>query len=63
MPQTSPLLDVNETAALLHRSPAALRYMIQKGTAPKSGLLAGRRFFKASDVYAWIEAAFDKEVA
>jgi predicted DNA-binding transcriptional regulator AlpA len=57
------LLTLEETAERIRRSPAALRYMIHKGTAPRSALLAGRRFWKEEDVTAWIEAAFDKEVA
>lgn len=52
------LLTLDETAERIRRSPAALRYMIHKGTAPKSALLAGRRFFKEDDVTAWIEDAF-----
>lgn len=54
------LLTLNETAARIRRTPAALRYMIHKGTAPRSGLLAGRRFFKEEDVQEWIDAAFEK---
>lgn len=57
------LLTLEETAERIRRSPAALRYMIHKGTGPKSGLLGGRRYFKESDVNEWIEAAFAKEVA
>ncbi|PZE26255.1 AlpA family transcriptional regulator [Curtobacterium sp. MCLR17_042] len=52
------LLTLTETAERIRRSPAALRYMIHKGTAPKSALLAGRRFFKEDDVTEWIETAF-----
>lgn len=57
---TARLLNMKETAERIRRSPAALRYMIHKGTAPKSGLLAGRRFFKESDVDEWIENAFQE---
>lgn len=57
------LLTLEETAERIRRSPAALRYMIHKGTAPRSALLGGRRFFKETDVNEWIESAFDKEVA
>ncbi|MFJ4220626.1 helix-turn-helix transcriptional regulator [Curtobacterium luteum] len=54
------LLTLTETAERIRRSPAALRYMVHKGTAPRSALLAGRRFFKASDVDEWIENAFQE---
>lgn len=52
------LLTLIETAERIRRSPAALRYMIHKGTAPRSALLAGRRFFKEEDVMEWVESAF-----
>lgn len=54
------LLTLTETAERIRRSPAALRYMIHKGTAPRSALLAGRRFFKEADVDEWIENAFQE---
>lgn len=53
------LLTVDETAARLKRTPQALRFMIHKGTAPRSALIGGRRMFRASDVDAYIAAAFD----
>lgn len=58
MPAAIVLLTLEETAERIRRTPAALRYMIHKGTAPKSALLAGRRFFREDDVTAWIETAF-----
>ncbi|MBT1676787.1 helix-turn-helix transcriptional regulator [Curtobacterium aurantiacum] len=54
------LLTLTETAERIRRTPAALRYMIHKGTAPRSALLAGRRFFKESDVTEWVESAFQE---
>ncbi|MBT2501415.1 helix-turn-helix domain-containing protein [Curtobacterium sp. ISL-83] len=57
------LLTLEETAERIRRSPAALRYMIHRGTAPRSALLGGRRFFKEADVNAWVEAAFEKEAS
>jgi len=54
----SPLLTLKETAELLRKSPAALSWMIHRGTAPKSALLGGRRMFRRTDVEAYIEAAF-----
>ncbi|TAJ46278.1 MAG: DNA-binding protein [Herbiconiux sp.] len=52
------LLTFQETAERLSRTPAALRWMIHRGTAPKSGLIAGRRMFRIHDVDAFIAAAF-----
>lgn len=53
------LCTLNETAEQLRKSPAQLRWMIHSGTAPKSALIGGRRMFRASDIEAFIEAAFD----
>lgn len=57
---TSPivLLTLEETASLLRRSPAALRYMVHKGTAPRSALIAGRRMFSEQAVTDYLAAAF-----
>ena len=52
------LLTVSETAALLRKSEAQLRWMIHRGTAPKSALIGGRRMFRRSDIDQYIEAAF-----
>jgi excisionase family DNA binding protein len=53
------LLTVGATAERLGRSEPALRFMIHKGTAPRSALVGGRRMFRASDVEAYIAAAFE----
>lgn len=55
---SSDLLTVDETAAILKRSPAALRYMIHAGTAPRSATIGRRRVFRRADVEAFIAAAF-----
>jgi hypothetical protein len=52
------LLTLEETAQKLRKTPAALRYMVHKGTAPKSGLVGGRRMFREVDVAAYVEAQF-----
>ncbi|MFC4903452.1 helix-turn-helix transcriptional regulator [Kocuria oceani] len=57
------LLYVEEVAEMLRKSPNALRYMISRGTAPKSAKVAGRRMFRESDVLAWIDGCFDAEDA
>lgn len=53
------LLTVKETAELLRKSDAQLRWMIHTGTAPKSALIGGRRMFRLSDIEAYIEEAFN----
>jgi predicted DNA-binding transcriptional regulator AlpA len=55
------LLTLNETAEMLRKTPAALRWQIyNNGDAPKSALIGGRRMFRAEDVAAYIEEAFAK---
>lgn len=54
------LLNVNETAPMIGKTPASLRWMIHTGTAPKSALIGGRRMFRETDVIAWINAAFEE---
>lgn len=54
----SPLLTVKETAELLRKSEAQMRWMIHIGTAPKSALIGGRRMFRQSDVEKYVEDAF-----
>jgi len=53
------LLTVPETAELLNKSEAQLRWMIHQDTAPQSALLGGRRMFRLADVEAFVDAAFD----
>lgn len=55
---TSRLLTLEETAELLRKTPAQLRWMIHRSTAPRSALIGGRRMFREADVDAFIEAAF-----
>lgn len=55
------LLTLEETAELLRKTPAALRYQVHKGTAPKSAKILRRRMFRAADVEAFIEAQFTAE--
>ena len=45
---------------MLRKSVAALNWMIQQGTAPKSALIGGRRYWRESDVLAWIDAQFEE---
>ena len=52
------LLFAEEVAEILRRSPAALRYMVHAGTAPPSAKIAGRRMWKESEVYRWLEDQF-----
>ena len=52
------LLTLSETAELLRKSDAQLRWMLHNGNAPKSALIGGRRMFRQSDVNEFIEKAF-----
>ena len=52
------LLFIRDVAERLGRSEAQISWMVHKGTAPKSAMIAGRRMFRESDVEAFIEAAF-----
>ena len=58
LPVAISLLTVRETAEMLRKSEAQLRWMIHQGTAPKSALIGGRRMFRQSDVEKYIEDAF-----
>lgn len=63
MNKTTRLLYIEEVAEMLRKSPASLRFMIHAGTAPKSAKIGGRRMFRESDVFAWIDAQFEQEIA
>lgn len=59
-PTTAPkLLTVTETADMLRKSEAQMRWLIHTGNAPRSAKIGGRRMFRESDVLAWIDAAFE----
>lgn len=53
------LLYIDDLAEMIRRSPAAVRFMVHKGTAPPSALIGGRRMFRESDVLAWIDEQFE----
>lgn len=57
------LLTVGEAAERLGRTENALRFMIHKGTAPRSALVGGRRMFRSSDVDSYIARAFGEDAA
>jgi len=57
---TDRLLYLDEVAAMLRRTPGALRYMVHAGTAPKSAKISGRRMWRESDVLAWLDAQFEE---
>lgn len=57
------LLTLPETAEQLRKSEAQLRWMIHAGTAPQSAKIGGRRMFRASDIEAYVNAAFDAEAS
>ncbi len=54
------LLFIGDVARRLGRSEAQIRWMLQKGTAPKSAVIGGRRCWRESDVEAFIDAAFQE---
>ncbi|MFJ4175813.1 helix-turn-helix transcriptional regulator [Microbacterium sp. NPDC089696] len=59
-PTVDKIIFVDDVAERLGRSPAQIRWMIQKGTAPKHAKIAGRVCFKTSDVEAFVEEAFQE---
>lgn len=61
MTQAIVLLTFAETAERLRKTQAALRWMVQKGTAPKHGKIGGRVMFREADVDAFIERQFEQE--
>ena len=54
------LLNVEEVAEMLRKTPASFRWMIQNGTAPKGAKIGGRLYWRESDVLAWIDAKFEE---
>ena len=52
------LYTLEETASILRKSPAQLRWMLHRGTAPKSALIGGRRMFRAADVSTFVDEQF-----
>lgn len=54
------LLFIDKVAERLGRTENQLRWMVHKGTAPKSAMIGGRRQWRESDVDAFIEAAFEQ---
>lgn len=63
MAKITTLLTLTEAADHLRKSPAQLRWMIHNGTAPKSALIGGRRMFRESDVFDYINQAFEQDAA
>jgi len=55
------LLTFAETAAMLRKTDAQLRWMVHQNTAPPSGLIGGRRMFRLADVETHVNAAFGED--
>lgn len=53
------LLTLSETAERLRKSEAQIRWMVHRGTAPKSALIGGRRMWRESDISDYINQAFE----
>lgn len=54
--QTPILIGVEETAAMLGTPVSTLRWMVHRGTAPRSAIIGGRRRWKTSEVVDWVDA-------
>lgn len=57
------LLFIDEVAEMLRLTPASLRGLMHTGRAPASAKVGRRRVFRRSEVYAWLDAQFDKASA
>lgn len=57
------LLTLDETARLLRRTPAQMRWMRHNGTGPRSARLGGRVMYREQDVIDWVNAAFDQDAS
>lgn len=57
------LMHIEDFAKIIDRTPAAARYMIHTGKAPRSAKIGGRRMFRESDIYEWINAQFEMETS
>lgn len=62
-PEATTLLTLQETADLLRKSDAQLRWLMHTGAAPRSALIGGRRLFRLTEVNAWIDAQFEEAAA
>jgi DNA-binding transcriptional MerR regulator len=61
--QTQPnddLLTIAEVSAILRTPVATLRYWRHLGIGPHSFKIGRRVFYRAGDVYTWLEAQHDK---
>lgn len=54
------LLNVEEVAEMLRKTPASFRWMIHNGSAPKGAKIGGRLYWREADVLAWINAKFEE---
>lgn len=54
------LLNVEEVAEMLRKTPASFRWMIQNGTAPKGAKIGGRLYWRETDVLNWINRQFEE---
>lgn len=55
----SELLTIEDVAERLGRPVATLRFWRHQGTGPRSFRLGGKIAYKAADVEAWIEDAYN----
>ena len=59
--QPSPIMSIKETAPLVGKTEASLRWAIHNGTAPPSAVIMGRRVFRRDEVLAWIDRQFEEQ--
>lgn len=59
--QTSPIMSIKDTAPLVNKTEASLRWAIHNGTAPPSAVIMGRRVFRRNEVLAWIDRQFEEQ--
>lgn len=63
MTNTVRLLTLLETAERLRKTEQGLRWMINKGTAPKHAKIGGRIMFSEAEVDGWVAAQFEAQEA
>lgn len=59
----APYMSTEEFAALVHTSPATIRYWRHVGKGPKAFRLGRRALYDRAEVLAWIEAEKTRQAA
>jgi hypothetical protein len=53
-------MTLEETAAVLRKTPSQLRWLMHRGNCPPSALVGGRRVFDEDAVAAWLNDQFSE---